>query len=334
MRSRQGNPGRLICAFMLSGLAVWSLISGSMVGAAEEYPAKPIIINVPFAPGGSAGLSAQTFADIAIKYLPKKQPIMINFKPGAGTALAADYVLKQPPDGYNLYWYPVDLPDKLALEGDKIGFSVDDFSYIGNLVVTPLVLPFKKDSRFGKFEDFVEYAKKHPGELSFGSGGGIGSFGHLTGEIIQQRCGIKLNHVPFPGAAPAMTAVLGGHIDTAILSVGSLGAHIQAGGGLKVLAVLVNERSPDVPNVPTLSELGFKVDRGTWYGVGARKGTPQPIVSILGDVLKKTTNDPEFFDKLTKAGFMRRILTSDDMRRMAQDEFNIAKDIFTKLGLK
>jgi tripartite-type tricarboxylate transporter receptor subunit TctC len=320
---------RMLVLFSIGGLL---FVLQPVVGMGSDYPTRPITITVGFPPGGSAGVSAHIFAEGARKYLPKPQSIFVNYKPGAASAVAADYVLKQSPDGYNLAWNASDLMLKLALDGDRIPFRIEDFIPIGTIGITPAVLAVRKESSFKQLEDFLRYAKENPGKLSCGSTGIAGTT-HLAGEVFQIRCGVKLNHVPFTGAGPGVPALLGGHIDSAPFTAGSLGSHIQTGGGLRGLAVFAHDRLHDLPDIPTALEKGYDIDRGSWYYLAAQKGTPQAVIDILLAVFKKTAEDPQVKEALTRAGFIPLSLSPGETEKKAKEEFELAKDIFKKIGL-
>ncbi len=329
MITRQCRRTCLKLFVMTLGVSV--LLSATIAGAADEYPTKPIIINVGYPPGGAGGNSAQVFADIAKKYLTRQQAIVVNFKPGAGTALAADYVLKQPPDGYNLYWISVDLPVKLAEEGSKLPFSLDDFSFIGTIGDVPIVVPVRAESRFRDFKEFSDHARKNPGDMSYGSPG-VGTHGYLTGQILGHKCGVKLNHVPFAGSGQFVTALLGGHIDTIVPSLASISGYVKPGGGMRVLATLTSKRLAELPNVPTAQEMGCEVVRTSWFGLAAPKGIPQPALKILRDTFSKAMADSQMVASVSKLGFIPPSRESEDMKKLAQEELNADREIFKGLG--
>ena len=177
-------------ALIFFGMVVLFFLLGFSTGAAQDYPSKPINIVLGSTPGAAGGISAQIFAEGAKKYLSKSQPILLNYKPGAAGAMAADYVLKQSPDGYNLLWVVQDLLVKLAKDAHNILLK-EDFIPIGIIGASPPILTVNREkSPIEKFEDFVSYAKKNPGKLTCGVVG-IGSGTHLTGELLQTRSGIK-----------------------------------------------------------------------------------------------------------------------------------------------
>jgi len=323
----------VVKALFLGGAMVILSLRGAVLTLAEDYPVRPITIHVGFAPGAASGNSAQVFAEGVKKYLPTPQPVLVNFKPGASSAIAADFVLKQPADGYNLFWFPVDLVGKLAKDGNQLSFKMEDFIPIGCMGESPGMLTVNSEkSPFLKFEDFLEYAKKNPGKLSYGTPG-IGSVIHLSGEIFQMRCGIKLNHIPFSGGAPAMTALLGGHTDCYLGSPGTYGAQIKPGGGLRVLTVFAKERWPELVDVPTCLEKGYDVDRVSWYYLAAPKGTSQNALDFLLTAFKKTANDPQVKTSLFKLGFTPVYIGPEETKKKARAEFEVAKEIYKKVGL-
>lgn len=334
MFTRQFGRRIRIWACVLLGLVALFCSIGPSLGTAQDYPIRPITINVGFPPGSGAGIGAQLFADHAKKYLPKPQPILINYKPGAASAIAADFVLKQPADGYNLLWVLPDLMAKLVQDGTQLSFKKEDLLFIGTIGVSPcLVTVNREKSPFQKLEDFVDYAKKNPSKLSYGSAG-IASGNHLTAEIFQMRCGIKLNHVPFAGGAQAITALLGGHVDCFIGgSVAAHSTHIKPGGGLRVLTVFARERWPEFPEVPTCIEKGYDIERTVWFSMAASKGTSQQILDTLQKVFRQTVGDPEVKTALMKMGYLPGNWGPEESKKKADEEFEVAREIFTKLGL-
>jgi tripartite-type tricarboxylate transporter receptor subunit TctC len=321
-----------VWTFVFLMVSVFLFLGGTSFGAAEDYPSRPITVNVGFPPGAVSGLIAQTYSESMKKYLPNSQPVVVNFKPGASGAIAADYVLKQTPDGYNLFLFPVDLCMKLAKDGHELRFKLDDFIQVGTAGTSPTCLLVNKEGPYKTFEDFLDSAKKNPGKVSYGTPG-IGSLIHYVGEVLQIRCGVKLNHVPFPGGAQAVTAVLGKHIDCYLGSVAAAGTHIKPEGGLRVLAVFARERAQDVPDVPTALEKGYDIDIITWHGLSAPKGTPQPVVKVLVETFQKVAADPQVKDGLSKVGYNPVNWSLEETSRRAKQEYELSKAVFTQLGL-
>lgn len=329
-RLKGRNMVKTLVFFVVSALFFFVMAT---VGTAEDYPDRPIILNVGTNPGLMTGNSAQMFAEVAKKYFPKPQNIMVNFKPGANHAICADYVLKQLRDGYNLVWQGSAFVGKMALDGHRLSFKVEDFIPIGIVGVTPHMLTVNKEtSPFKTFEEFLEYAKKNPGKLTYGSAG-IGGDSHITLEAFQTRCGIKLTHIPFAGGAPALTALLGGHIDCYAGAASSFGDHIKPGGAIKVLVTFTSNRLPELPDVPTALEKGYDIERIVWNHLAAAKGTPQPILDILEKVYYKTMEDPGMKEFLLKAGSMPVILGPKETEKRVRTEVDLDTEVYKKLGL-
>jgi tripartite-type tricarboxylate transporter receptor subunit TctC len=200
------------------------------------------------------------------------------------------------------------------------------------MFVSPHILLVNKDkSPFKTLEDFVDDAKKHPGELSFGSTG-VGGSVHLSTEVLMLRTGIKMNQVPFAGAARAVTALLGGHVDCIITSPSTAGDHIKPGGGLRVLVSLATPL-PGLPDVPTCQQKGYNVNRAFWASLAAPAGTPKPVLDILSDTFDKTANDPNVKAALTKLGTLPVFWNAAATEKKAKEDYDAAREVFEKLGM-
>jgi tripartite-type tricarboxylate transporter receptor subunit TctC len=317
-------------AFVVGMIAVF-FMTVPILQAAEDYPSKPITVVVPMVAGASAGYTGQIFVDAAKKYLPKPQPMLVDYKPGAGQAIGADYVFKQPADGHTLLWGELGLTAKILKDGQSLPFKMEDFILMGSTGSSATLLVVNKESPFKKFEDFIDYAKKNPGKLSLGHGG-IGSGSHLAGEYFAMRCGIKLNFIPFQGSAPATTAVLGGHVDCTIQTPGTLGDHIMPGGGMRALIACAAKRFPQFPEIPTCTERGYNVERSALHFLAAKKGTPQPIVETLRSILKKAAEDPQQKEGLLRIKYTPLYLSPEEMQKKVDEEFQICREIYKALG--
>ena len=317
---------------VLLSLAGWFLMAGWALAASEEYPSRPVTINLGMAPGGAGSVGAHIFAEGVQKYLSKPQPFIVNHKPGASGMLSFDYVMKQPVDGYNLLWITADIPLRMALEPHKFSFTLKDLSYIGHFAYTPFFLGVRSESSFQTMEDFIDYAKKHPGEMT-NALTGIGAGNHLTAELLMREAGIKLTHVPFPAGTQATLAMLGGHVTCTIMSAGTFGAHIKPGGKARALVVFDSKRFPELPDVPTCREKGYNVERVTYFVLAAKKGTPKPILDTLVKLFTQTSHDPGVQASLGKAGFVPRPMNPEESEKFIVGDYEMARDVFEKLGL-
>ena len=324
-----GRAPRIVSLIALGSI---TFFTGFVWAAGEDYPAKPVTLNVGYAPGGGASISAHIFTEGLQKYLAKPQPIIINHKPGASLMIAADYFMKQPADGYNLLWATQDHPMRMALEPQKFAFTIKDLSYIGTLGDCPFTLAVNDSSPFKTIEEFIDYAKKHPGEMTFSSTG-IATANHLTGELLMKAAGVKLTHVPFMAGAPATLAMLGGHVTCTVMSPGALGAHIKPGGKARVLVVFDDKRFPELPDVPCSKEKGYAVSGHTYNVLIARKGTPKAVLETLTKLFKQTADDPVVQSNTLKAGYLPIYLSPEETTKRIKLDFEMAGEIFEKLTL-
>ena len=245
---------------------------------AQDYPTRPIRVIVPFSPGGAVDGPMRVIAQEMAKRLG--QAVAVENKPGAGATIGSDLVAHAAPDGYTLLLASQTNAISGALYKHLTYDPVDDFEPIsligrepGVLVVTP-TLPVKT------FQEFIAYAKAHPGELDYASSGN-GSGQHLFAALLWSQTGVNLNHVPYKGSGQATTDLLGGRVAVSIPGTAGMVGHIRA-GKLRALAVTGARRSPQLPDVPTLEELGVQgYEAYVWMGLLAPKATPAPIVDKL-----------------------------------------------------
>jgi tripartite-type tricarboxylate transporter receptor subunit TctC len=312
---------------LLLSLLFTSIVAPA-VAAEKPYPTRPVTIYSGMAAGAAAGISAQIFADTMQKYLDKPQPFLVNFKPGAGGMLALDYVAKQPADGYTLFWMTTDNPLGMAMDPSKFSFTLKDFDFIGMMAYSPFVLAVQKDSPYKTFADFVEFAKKHPGDFTIGLTG-IGAGNHLVSELLMEKLGIKLTLAPFAGGAPAITALLGGHVNGYIGSIGSMGGHLKPpAGGLRALVNFDTKRAPELPDVPTYKEVGVDVEYVTYMVLMVRKGTPKPTLDLLVKAFKQVATSA-----LVNAGFVPNYLGPAETEKRVMKDYEMARRVFKNLGL-
>ncbi len=262
--------------------------------AAEAYPVRPIQIIVPFPPGGVADLVARPLAAALEKQL--KQPIVIVNKTGAGGAVGMQAQAVAKPDGYTLMVALSSIsvmPEVDALFGRPPVYKLSDFAPIALLSSDPTVLVVSSKSPWKTVADFVADAKKRPGEIKYASSGVYGTM-HVAMEMFAHAAGIKLRHIPTGGGGPALTALLGGHVDAISGGPNVSIPHIKA-GTVKVLAGWGDKRLPALADVPTLKELGYKdVEFYIWSGFFAPAATPEPVIKVLREATAKAVQAPDF----------------------------------------
>jgi tripartite-type tricarboxylate transporter receptor subunit TctC len=269
-------------------------------GAADDFPSRPVHMIVAFAPGGTADFTARVIADKMQKLLG--QPIAIENKPGANGAIGAEYVAKSEPDGYTLFFTTVGaVAINPALRRDLPYDPLKDFVAVGKAAVNSTILVVNAAMPVNSARDLVALAKQKPNSITVGITG-RGAISDLGRQLFEDAAGIKLQGVPYRGAAPALTDMLAGHLDGLFGDVPTIMAQVQA-GKLKALAATSSERSDIFPNVPTFVEQGFAdVVGDNWDAVLAPAGTPAPIVLKLNAALVGAVNDPDVRTRLRNAG--------------------------------
>lgn len=285
---------RLFCC----GLAlVLSTISFGSVANAGTYPEKPIEFIVAYSAGGGTDVGARILTKVATKYI--SQPLSVLNKPGAGGEIGFTELAKAKPDGYRIGF--INQPSTILLPlSRKTGYKGTDFTYIINVALDPGVLVVRSESPIKTIDDFISAAKAKPEELTIANAG-VGSDGHISTVDLENRAGIKVGPVPFKGSAGARTAVLGGHVDAAVMKVGESKTYVNS-GQIRVLAVMANERAAAFPNIPTFKEKGIDLEMASCRAVAGPKGMPAEVVTYLHDKLKQTLDDPEFIELMDKTG--------------------------------
>ena len=309
-------------------LAAATLAAASLgVHAQQAFPSKPIKLVIAFPAGGPTDITMRQLADNASKILG--QPVVVDNKPGAGGTLPAQMLQTSPADGYTLAQIPLGvfrLPYTTKIAWDP----VKDISYIINVTGYAFGIAVPADSPFKNWNDFVAYAKANPGKLSYGSTGTLTS-PHLTTELIAQKLGIQLNHIPYKGSAELATAISGGHIMAMADSTGF--APLVQAGKVRVLNTWGEKRLEKFPDVPTLKELGLDIVQNSPFGIGAPRGTPPETVKKLHDAFKKAMEEPSYLQALARYDMLPIYMDSAQYTRFAQETFAREKALVEKLGL-
>lgn len=313
------------------GIAAFGALLALGIGSARAEPAYPnhaVELVVPFQAGGGTDALARSFAEAAHKHMP--QSFVIVNKAGASGAVGWQDVIHSKPDGYRLAVVTVEMAILPHLGVAK--FSPDDLQPIARLNADPAAITVRADAPWNTVEEFLAAARKNPGRVGVGNAG-PGSIWHLAASALEEKTGTKFNHVPFQGAAPAVLALLGGHIDAVAVSPAEVTTYVQ-GGKLKMLAVMADQRVKGFEKVPTLKERNIDLSIGTWRGLAAPKGTPPEVIDYLKKVAQESANEPAFRETLNQQNL--GFAFADDVAFKAA----IAKDnayfkaLVDKLGLK
>src|SRR5437867_5139852 len=270
------------------------LAAVALASAQEPYPTRPITMVAPFPPGGVADLTARPVAAAMEKAL--KNPVGVVTNAGTAGAVGMQFVATSRPDGYTLLLALSSLsiiPEADKLFGRPPAFTVDQCAPIALISADPTILVVPADKPWKTAADFIEDAKKRPGQISFSSSGVYGTL-HMAMELLSHAAGIKLRHVPYPGAGPALTAILGGHVDALASGPAVVLPHIKA-GTLRPLAGWGDRRVAALPEVPTFRELGYPdAEFYIWAGLFAPRGTPDAVLGKLRDAVRAAVQDADF----------------------------------------
>ncbi len=299
---------------------------------AQSYPTSPIMLVNPYAAGGPADVLIRPVAS-AMSDVLGQQVVILN-KPGAATAIAAQTVARAQPDGYTLLLSSASAHIVTPALMPKIGYDgMRDFAFIAMIANVPNVLVVRPSLHVESVAELIALAKRKPGELNYGSVG-QGSQPHLAAELFQHMTGVKLNHVPYKGAAPATADLLSGQIDLAFLNVAAVLPHV-ATGRLSALATTTLRRAAQLPDVATLDELGFKgFDIATWYGVAAPAGTPQPVIDRLAAVLTQVMASPNIKSRLTAQGTEVFLLPPQEFAAYVQADAKRLTDLIKSANIQ
>ncbi|EER62268.1 conserved hypothetical protein [Acidovorax delafieldii 2AN] len=290
--------GTRLCAALFAVAA--SAAPTSAAYAQGAYPNKPIRLIVPFPPGGGTDMIARTVAQKLADQ--NKWSVIVDNRPGAGGNLGVDATAKSAPDGYTLV---MGQTSNLAINPSlyaKLPYDpIKDLAPVALVSSSPIVMAAPANSRLKTFADVVAASKGKPDTLTLGYSGN-GTVAHLAGELAENAAGIQLRHIPYKGAAQAMTDLLGGQIDLYMSSVPTLLGQVR-NGKLKILAITSAKRSSQLPEVPTLAEQGYKgFEAVTWFGILAPAGTPAPIVTQLNRAINQALQQADVIDKLKSEG--------------------------------
>ena len=296
--------------------------------AAQSFPdGKPVEMTVMFGAGSAADVTARQLADGMAKRL--NAPVPVVNRTGGGGAAGYTHVATQKPDGYSIVWNSNSI--STTYHSGILPFDYTEFAPVARVSVELPALAVRADAPWKTLGDLIRQAKENPGKLRIGNSG-TGSHTHFVAEALFETAGAKVIHVPF-GAGQAVVNLLGGRIEGTVQLPAALVPQVRA-GALRVLAVLGTERDRVFPGVPTAREQGYDVALDLWRGIAAPKGTPQPVIAVLEDAIRKTVASPEFVGAGEKIGFKPAFLPADQFGKLiARDDAELAK-IMAGLGLK
>ncbi|MBI2717061.1 MAG: tripartite tricarboxylate transporter substrate binding protein [Rhizobiales bacterium] len=305
------------------------LLFGPAMSRAQDFPARPVVLVVPWPAGGTTDVGMRALASATEKYLNQK--IVIENRPGAAGVLGPQQVAQNAaPDGYTLVQIPITVfrypfMRKTTLDPEK------DFTYVIGVTGYTFGVVVRNDAPWKTFQEFLAYAKANPGKINYGTPG-AGTTLHITMEQIAKQQGIKWTHVPFKGTPETTGALLGGHIDAVADASGW--APLVKSGQLRLLVIWNAARSKNFPDVPTLRETGVNLVSNSPFGLAGPKGMDPKTVQILHDAFKKGAEDPSYIASMEKLDQEAAYMSSDAYRRYATETLAEQKKLIEELGLK
>ena len=308
------------------------LAAGSAQAIAQDaFPNRAITMIVPFPPGGVADVTGRPTAAAMEKIL--KQPVVVTNRPGAGGAVGNAAVANAKPDGYTILMALSSIsviPAADVLFDRKPAYSLDQFAPIALITADPTLLTVNPSLPAKTLKELVALARSKPGQLSYSSSGIYGAL-HMPMEMFLHAAQLKMRHVPTTGGGPAITAVLGGHVDLTAGGPAAITPHVNA-GKLRPLASWGPKRHESFPDVPTFKELGYDIEYLIWAGLFVPKGTPEQVVRVLRDTARKAVEDPEFKSMMAKVNSPVHYLDAPEFQKFWMADAKRLADVVKVVG--
>jgi tripartite-type tricarboxylate transporter receptor subunit TctC len=312
-------------------LAPLFLLAPLWASAQAAWPTRPITMIVPFPPGGLADIVARPVAEALSRELG--QSVIIENKAGAGGGIGMGVAAKAKPDGYTVLLALSSLtviPEADALLGRAPLFNLADLRPMARYTADPTVLVVRADAPWKTVQDFVQDAKKRPGAINYGSSGNYGTM-HVPMEILAQAAGVKMTHIPFTGAAPAVVALLGGQIDAISSGPATVLQHIKA-GKLRALGHWGSSPLASMPEVPSLKDAGQQAEYAQWSGLFIPTATPEPIAQRLRAAAKAAAQDAKVKEVIGNAGSPIQYLDAPEFEKYVQADARRMVDVVKRIG--
>lgn len=312
---------------LLAGLALAAFASI----ASAQFPDHSITMIVPFPPGGVADTVGRPVADAMSRNL--QQPVVIENKPGAGGGIGMAQVAKAKPDGYTVLMSLASLtvlPEADKILGRPPMYTIDQLKPIARFTADPTVFAVRADAPWKTLADFIADAKKNPGKFTYGSSGNYGTM-HVPMEMFAGAAGVKMVHVPYTGAGPAIVGLLGGQVDAVATGPASIVQHVKS-GKVRVLAHWGDVRLVALPDVPSMKESGTDVQYAQWSGLFVPAGTPDAVVNRLREAARAAANDPKVKEVLLTAGSPVQYLDTPEFQKYVDTDASHMADVVKRIG--
>jgi len=309
---RRSFQGLVALGFMAAALA----IGGGAARADDDYPSHPVRWLVGYPPGGSTDICARLIGQYLSEHL--HQQFTVDNRPGAGNNLATEMAAHSPPDGYTVFLVnPANAINATLYKGLSFNF-IDDMAPVAGFIRVPNVMEVNPNVPAKTVKEFIDYAKANPGKVNMASSG-IGTSVHLSGALFMMMTGVKMVHVPYRGAGPALTDMLADQVQVMFDNLPSSIGHIKA-GRLRALAVTTATRSQALPDVPTVAETVPGYEASAWFGMAVPKGTPRPIIDKLNKTVNEALADPVVQARLAELGGTLIPGTPEDFGKIIAEE--------------
>ncbi len=314
-------------ASLLAGLALAAFASI----ASAQFPDHAITMIVPFPPGGVADTVGRPVADAMSRNL--QQPVVIENKPGAGGGIGMAQVAKSKADGYTVLMSLASLtvlPEADKILGRPPMYTIDQLKPIARFTADPTVFAVRADAPWKTLADFIADAKKNPGKFTYGSSGNYGTM-HVPMEMFAGAAGVKMVHVPYTGAGPAIVGLLGGQVDALATGPATIVQHVKS-GKVRVLAHWGDVRLVSLPDVPSMKEAGTDVQYAQWSGLFVPAGTPDAVVNRLREAARAAANDPKVKEVLLTAGSPIQYLDTPEFQKYVDTDASRMVDVVKRIG--
>lgn len=302
-----------------------------VIGLAQSFPAGPVNVVVPLAPGDAADTTVRALGEDMSRQL--NTPVVVVNRPGAGGAVAANSVVQAKKDGQTLLFAQNSaLTFRVVLDPQTAQYDPQkDFVPLGLTTRTPSFLVVRSDAPYKTFAEFIDYAKKNPGKVRIGHPG-VGSVGDFCIRLVNSLTGAELVGIPHNGAAPVVAALRGGHIEGTVLALGALSAQVKAGA---FRALASSSRAPEFPEVQTLKELGYREELfGVWFSFLAPAGIPEAARKSLVDAIEQAVKSPAIAARLAPLGILQTYGTPEQLSAEIREEFKRVSEMAAKSNLK
>lgn len=320
---------RKMTARLLAGLVILGLSTFTISPSyAQTFPSQPVQMVITLAPGDTLDLTGRAISAEMAKIL-NTSVIPLNKTGGAGT-VGADFVAKGKKDGYTILYINSNIIYSYASNPENVPYNpFQDLEPLCLAVSVPLLLAVQPESPWKSFQELINYMKQNPGKIR-GSSTGVGSVGHFGYEVVRAETGAEINMIPYKGASPGLTALLGGHVEVAIPSFGLVQPQLQAG---KVRILLTSKKIPDYPQIPTLTQLGYKRDMSSvWFGFFIPTGVSDPVKKALASALEKSIKSAEVAKTLQTLGALEDYKPAGEFKKAMTEEYEIVKNLLKTAG--